>query len=86
MELCRTTLKEILKKKLSAYEIYNCFSQICEGLQYIHNKGVIHRDLKPENIFIDNKFCLKIGDFGLSKTVKPTLQIISGAADSGIFT
>jgi translation initiation factor 2-alpha kinase 1 len=28
------------------------FSQILEGVSYIHEKGLIHRDLKPSNIFL----------------------------------
>jgi len=44
------------------------FSQIVDGIAYIHSKNIIHRDLKPSNIFAseDGK-CIKIGDFGLSK-------------------
>jgi serine/threonine protein kinase len=31
---------------------------ICEALEYIHNKRVIHRDLKPENIMVDAAIAL----------------------------
>ena len=33
------------------------FIQICDGLAYIHEQGIIHCDLKPRNIFLtsDNK-------------------------------
>ena len=38
------------------------------AMQYIwNNYSVIHRDIKPENIMLDENFCLKILDFGLSK-------------------
>ena len=38
---------------------------------YIHQKSIVHRDLKPSNIFFSRgeKDRLKIGDFGLARTV-----------------
>ncbi len=39
---------------------------ICDGLSYLHARGVVHRDLKPANIFYDDGY-VKIGDYGLSK-------------------
>ena len=43
------------------------FEQICIGLNGIHNANLIHRDLKPENILINEKYEIKICDFGISK-------------------
>jgi serine/threonine protein kinase len=34
------------------------------GLKYIHSKEVIHRDIKPSNLLIDDKFRIRIADFG----------------------
>jgi hypothetical protein len=45
--------------------------QICEALQYAHDKGIVHRDIKPENIMLDRSGRVKIADFGLAKLVKP---------------
>ena len=45
-------------------------SQLCQGLKYIHSKGLLHRDLSTTNIFIkhyDDVDIVKIGDFGLVK-------------------
>jgi predicted Ser/Thr protein kinase len=41
--------------------------QICEALQYAHDKGVVHRDIKPENVLMDKDGRVKIADFGLAK-------------------
>ena len=40
--------------------------QLCSGLAYAHEKGIIHRDINPTNIFIQQEDRLKILDFGLS--------------------
>lgn len=38
------------------------------GLADIHAAGVVHRDIKPNNMKIDAEGCLRIFDFGLSRT------------------
>ncbi len=41
-------------------------SEVCDGLQAIHEAGLIHRDLKPENILLSRTNAVKIADFGIS--------------------
>jgi len=42
-------------------------TQICEALQYAHDRGVVHRDIKPENILLNRQGEVKIANFGLAK-------------------
>ncbi|MCA9081230.1 MAG: serine/threonine protein kinase [Planctomycetaceae bacterium] len=49
--------------------------QAAEGLNYLHQRGMIHRDVKPDNILIDAEGNVKLLDFGL------TLADTSAAAD-----
>ncbi len=45
--------------------------QICDGMQAIHDAGIVHRDIKPENIILQKNNGhgerVKIIDFGLAK-------------------
>lgn len=40
--------------------------QVCSGLAYAHNQGIIHRDVSPLNIFVQPDDRIKIIDFGFS--------------------
>jgi len=68
------------------------FLQVCDGMSYAHQRGVIHRDLKPTNLLITREPgaaapTVKILDFGLARitdtdvsmTLAPTaVQTIQG--------
>ncbi|PKB64707.1 MAG: hypothetical protein BZY80_02015 [SAR202 cluster bacterium Io17-Chloro-G2] len=44
----------------------NIARQVCRGLEFAHNRGIVHRDLKSGNVWLSEDGTPKIGDFGLA--------------------
>ncbi|MGA8730675.1 MAG: serine/threonine-protein kinase [Terracidiphilus sp.] len=68
MEWCDgRLLRQILDEgKISQDRAIRIAISVLEGLEYIHENGVIHRDLKPENIMVDAQDNVKLIDFGIA--------------------
>uniref|UniRef100_A0A914VM45 Mitogen-activated protein kinase n=1 Tax=Plectus sambesii TaxID=2011161 RepID=A0A914VM45_9BILA len=71
MDLMETDLHQIIHSQqhlLDEHFQYFLY-QILRGLKYIHSAGIVHRDLKPSNLLVNGDCLLKIGDFGMARSV-----------------
>src|SRR6187397_2065635 len=58
---------------LSIDDKLNIVAQLCDGLSYAHEQGVVHRDVKPDNVFILEDGSVKLLDFGIAKLTSSNL-------------
>mmetsp|Transcript_16689 Transcript_16689/g.34285 ORF Transcript_16689/g.34285 Transcript_16689/m.34285 type:complete len:401 (+) Transcript_16689:637-1839(+) len=61
----------VKRGRLEPKDALEFFQQIINGLEYCHKRLICHRDLKPENILLDQKFNVKIADFGMTSLNPP---------------
>ena len=67
-------IKEQKNKPFAESQVLDYFTQICLALKHIHDKKIIHRDLKSGNVFLTQSGLVKLGDFGIAKGFKNTLD------------
>jgi serine/threonine protein kinase len=67
MPFYEKTLRDLMREKIGPDRALKLFSDMLDGIEAAHLKGVWHRDLKPENVLYDEgSDSLIIADFGIA--------------------
>lgn len=53
-------------------QILDWLIQIVLSLHYVHQRKILHRDVKTQNIFLTQENLVKLGDFGIARTLSST--------------
>ena len=74
----RGSLHNILRRNgapLGGPRTHHVALSVARGMQYLHSRSppILHLDLKSPNILVDDKWRVKIADFGLSRVRRNTL-------------
>ena len=73
MDYCQgVNLAEYMEQQgglLSEQAVLSFIMPILEGLQELHNRGVLHRDIKPQNIYVSHDGRPILLDFGAAKQI-----------------
>lgn len=59
------------EQTLSLSERLKLFAQVCDAVDYLHQRLIIHRDIKPANILVWRGEQIKLLDFGVAKALEP---------------
>lgn len=66
------TLRQVLRQRgrLPVGQAFDVAIEVAEGLQAVHDAGIIHRDLKATNVMLDRAGTIRLMDFGIAKQLQ----------------
>ncbi|KAL3115436.1 hypothetical protein niasHT_020109 [Heterodera trifolii] len=74
MEFCVCSLQQMLdnctEKMLPEFQAHLYFTQLIDGLDFLHTKRIIHKDIKPANLLLSLDGILKICDLGVAELLE----------------
>ncbi|XP_063060697.1 serine/threonine-protein kinase/endoribonuclease ire-1-like [Engraulis encrasicolus] len=78
MQLCEYNLEEYIKadNMMTMDKKRNIVKEFLMGLKELHDGKTIQRDIKPSNVLIDKDGCVRLADFGISRTLDPDQSTI----------
>ncbi|MCP4582585.1 MAG: CHASE2 domain-containing protein [candidate division Zixibacteria bacterium] len=69
------TLEELIESKQhwNYKTLCKLMIQICEALDFAHERGIVHRDIKPANIMMLDNDRVKVMDFGIARLAQSNM-------------
>ncbi|HEY3987921.1 MAG TPA: protein kinase [Acidobacteriaceae bacterium] len=85
--LAGESLDKILRQRgrLPVLETLSIVEQLCAGLGYAHQHGLVHRDVKPANVIVLPDGRSKIVDFGIARLADQDTRLTKTDALVGTF-
>jgi len=66
-------------RRLPVSKVMEYMANICDSVDYAHQRGMIHRDIKPANIMLNTQGQVILMDFGIAKIVGGQSHTATGA-------
>ena len=82
------SLREMLKagSVLLPGKAADIAAQVADGLDFVHQRGLVHRDIKPENVMVLRSGVVKITDFGMARLSRGAHTLIAEVVASPRYT
>ncbi|KAL0225071.1 hypothetical protein RCL1_002983 [Eukaryota sp. TZLM3-RCL] len=55
-------------------QIWDWFIQLCLAIKHVHDRKILHRDIKTQNVFLSQDNSVQLGDFGIARVLKSTME------------
>ena len=71
------SLQELIERegRLRPDRAVSLILDVVDGLEAAQGAGIVHRDVKPSNCFLDAAGRVRVGDFGISKSLESSVSL-----------